>query len=457
MSPSSPPRLFTERALLPGGWARDVAFTLDADGSIAAIEPGGAPGDAERLAGPVVPAMGNLHSHSFQRAMAGLAEVASDRPDSFWSWRTEMYRLTGLLDPDDIQVIAEKLFVELLKGGYGAVAEFHYLHHDRGGVPYGDPAELSRRILAASEATGLGVTLLPVFYAHADFGGIDPTPGQARFIHDVDAYRRLLDSLERDVATAGASLGCAIHSLRAATPGEMHRILDGRAGPIHIHVAEQPREVEACLAWSGRRPVQVLLDDFALDRRWCLIHATHMTAQETAALAATGAVAGLCPATEANLGDGLFPAPAFRSAGGRFGIGTDSHVATTVAEELRTLEYGQRLRDLGRNRLADGPGRSVGRSLFDAALAGGAQALGRGGAGLAVGQPADLVVLDGADPFIATAKDDQILDRWIFALGNKPVVRDVMVRGCWRVQAGRHARDEAIDACFTRVLRKLAA
>ena len=457
MTTSRTTHLHAARALLPGGWARDVTISVGDDGVIAAVRAGTSPEGCERAAGPLIPALGNLHSHSFQRAMAGLAEVASEGADSFWSWRTEMYRLVGLLDPHDVQAMAEKLFVELLKGGFGGVAEFHYLHHDRGGARYADPAELSRRVLVAAAKTGIGLTLLPVFYAHADFGGVAPTPGQGRFIHDVDGYLTLLQSLERDAAASHAVLGRAIHSLRAATPDEMHAILEGEPGPIHIHVAEQPREVEACLAWSGRRPVQFLFEKFSVDPRWCLIHATHMTPEETAGLARSGAVAGLCPVTEANLGDGLFPATTFRAAGGRLGIGTDSHVAVGVAEELRLLEYGQRLRDLGRNRLADGPGRSVGRSLFEAALAGGAQALGRSGAGLAPGAPADLVVLDDTDPFIAAARDDQILDRWIFAPGAKSVVRDVMVAGAWQVREGRHADDEAIDARFAAVLRKLAA
>ncbi len=451
-------RLHAERALLPEGWAEHVTIAIAADGTIADVSVGGDGAGAEKVAGPLVPAMPNLHSHAFQRAMAGLAEVASGGADSFWSWRDTMYRLVGAIGPDDVEAIAAKLFVELLKGGFGSIAEFHYLHHAPGGAFYADRGELARRILSASSRAGIGLMLLPVFYAHADFGGVPPNAGQSRFVHGVDDYLQLAASLERDTAEAGAGLGLAIHSLRAATPEEIETVLAERAGkgPIHIHVAEQPREVESCLAWSGRRPVEFLFDRFAVDADWCLVHATHIDAAECDAIAASGAVAGLCPATEANLGDGLFPATDYRNRGGALGIGTDSHVATGVAEELRTLEYGQRLRDLQRNRLADGPGRSVGRSLFDAATAGGARALGRPGAAITAGMPADLVVLDGANPFIAASRGDAVLDRWIFALGDR-AVRDVMVRGAWQIREGRHARDEEIDRAFAGVLERLAS
>ncbi|APG85669.1 formiminoglutamate deiminase [Sinorhizobium americanum CCGM7] len=456
MSAFSAHRLFAEQALLSTGWAENVIISLDSDGWIAAVETAQAPaaGD-ERIAGPLVPAVPNLHSHAFQRAMAGLAEVAGSGDDSFWTWRETMYRTVGLVDPDDVEVIAAKLYVEMLKGGFGRVVEFHYLHHQEGGTPYADPAEMSLRILNASHRAGIGLTHLPVFYAHANFGGMEPNPGQRPFLHDPDRFLALLERLVPASAEAGAELGYAIHSLRAATPDEMRTILGSApvSGPIHIHVAEQTREVEDCLAWSGRRPVEWLLDEMPVDKRWCAIHATHMTAEETKRLAKSGAVAGLCPATEANLGDGIFLATDFLAAGGRLGIGTDSHVATSVAEELRLLEYGQRLRDRRRNRLA-APGASVGRTIFEAALAGGAQAAGLGSAGIQVGTRADLVVLDGANPYIAAASGNQILDRWLFALGGE-TVRDVMVAGEWKIRNGRHDREEDIDRAFARVLTKL--
>ncbi|KQT47412.1 N-formimino-L-glutamate deiminase [Aureimonas sp. Leaf454] len=457
MTPSAR-TLFCPMALLPGGWASDVAIRLDDEGVIARIETGATQAGGERLAGPVVPALANLHSHAFQRAMAGLAETAGSGEDSFWTWRTEMYRTVGRMTPDDIEAIAAKLYVEMLKGGFSRVAEFHYLHHAAGGTPYADPAETSLRILAAARTAGIGLTHLPVFYAHSDFGGAAPGDGQRPFLHDVDGFLALLERLAPATAASGARLGLAVHSLRAATPDEMRAILahERTGGPIHIHVAEQEREVEACLAWSGRRPVEWLLGEMPVDARWCAIHATHMTPAETEALASSGATAGLCPATEANLGDGIFPATDYRGFGGRFGIGTDSHVATDVAEELRLLEYGQRLRDRRRSRLASGPGASVGRTLLDAALEGGAAATGTAAFGLRPGAPADLVVLDGANPYIATAKGDAILDRWLFALGRESI-RDVLVGGRFVVREGRHAADAAVDAAFLKTLRRLAA
>ncbi|NBB48150.1 formimidoylglutamate deiminase [Rhizobium sp. CRIBSB] len=448
--------LFCERVLLPEGWASDVTIGIDQNGKIVSIEHGMVRGrDSRALAGPVVPALQNLHSHAFQRAMAGLAEQAGSTDDSFWTWRETMYRLVAQMSPDDVEAVTTKLYSELLKGGFGQVVEFHYFHHLTE-VGTSNGFEMSSRILRSAATAGIGLTHLPVFYAHAGFGGLAPNAGQRPFIHTVDSFLALLDRLAPACATADVQLGLAIHSLRAATPDEMRAVLSAEqtGGPIHIHVAEQEREVGDCLAWSGRRPVTFLLDEFAVDERWCAIHATHMTAEETARLAKSGAVAGLCPATEANLGDGIYPATDFMAQGGRIGIGTDSHVATSVAEELRVLEYGQRLRDRRRNRLVSGPGTSVGRTLIEASLSGGAQAAGLKTSGIRVGARADLVVLDGANPFIAAAKDDQILDRWIFALGSE-AVRDVMVRGDFVVQEGRHRAEERINSDFTRALKRI--
>ncbi|UJW75761.1 formimidoylglutamate deiminase [Rhizobium sp. SL42] len=450
--------LFCKQILLPQGWVSDVVVSIGDDGSVVAIEAASdAVSDLESVSGPVVPALQNLHSHAFQRAMAGLAELAGSTDDSFWTWRDAMYRLVGRMSPDDIEIVATKLYSELLKGGFGRIVEFHYFHHAAGGRRYANVAETSLRILRAAQASGIGLTHLPVFYAHAGFGGTEPGEGQRPFIHDVDQFLSLLDALKPECDAVGATLGFAIHSLRAATPDEMRAILSAEktGGPIHIHVAEQEREVDDCLAWSGRRPVEFLLDEMPVDERWCAIHATHMTPDETARLARSGAVAGLCPATEANLGDGIFPATDYVGNGGAFGIGTDSHVATTVAEELRLLEYGQRLRDRRRNRLASGPGASVGRTLFDAALSGGAQAAGMRSSGIRVGARADLVVLNGDNPFIGSASGDQALDRWLFATGND-AVRDVMVGGRWVVRDGRHHNEEAIDRDFREVLLRLA-
>ncbi|WP_413991461.1 formimidoylglutamate deiminase [Labrys okinawensis] len=449
--------LHASRALLPDGWAANVRIDIDAAGLITTVRPNAQVEGAEIAAGPVVPTLPNLHSHAFQRAMAGLAEVSGAGNDSFWTWREEMYRTVGEVTPEDVQAIATRLYVDLLKSGFGAIAEFHYLHHDKSGATYADRAEMSKRILAAAEASGIGMTLLPVFYAHANFGGIAPHEGQRRFIHDIDGFERLMGELGPACGQAGATLGYAFHSLRAATPEEMNALLASlpKSGPLHIHIAEQQKEVDDSIAWSGKRPMQWLFDHMPVDQRWCLIHATHANPSEVERMAESGAVAGLCPATEANLGDGIFEAVAYRGRQGRLGVGTDSHISTSVAEELRTLEYSQRLRDERRNRLADGPHRSVGRDIYDAALAGGAQALGQPIGAIAPGKLASLVVLDGDDAFMDTAKNDAILDRWLFALGDR-AVRDVMVAGQWRIREGRHDQDETINAAFKTAIRNLA-
>jgi len=457
MPASAAQRLYASRALLPAGWADKVVIEIDRDGVIQAVTPGAeAVSEDEIAVGPVVPAMPNLHSHAFQRAMAGLAEIAGPGDDSFWTWRGEMYRTAGLLTPEDVAAIAAKLYVELLKGGFGAVAEFHYLHHTETGLPYADRAELSKAVLAGAAEAGIGMTLLPAFYAHSNFGGAAPTAGQRRFINDVDGFLELMAAAKLACDASAARLGLAFHSLRAATPDEMRAILSaGLGGPIHIHVAEQTKEVQDCLDWCDKRPVALLMDELPVDKRWCLIHATHMEPNEINSLAQSGAVAGLCPATEANLGDGIFAATDFFGMGGRAGIGTDSHIATGVAEELRTLEYGQRLRDQRRNRLAAGPGRSVGRTIFDTALRGGAQALGQPLGAIAPGKIASFAVLDDEEPFIGAASGDQVLDRWLFALGDR-AVRDVMVAGRWCIRNRQHERDAPIDAAFRQVLTKLS-
>ncbi|PXB78826.1 formimidoylglutamate deiminase, partial [Pseudomonas aeruginosa] len=398
--------IFAERALLPEGWARNVRFEISADGVLAGIRPDANADGAERLGGAVLPGMPNLHSHAFQRAMAGLAEVAGNPNDSFWTWRELMYRMVARLSPEQIEVIACQLYIEMLKAGYTAVAEFHYVHHDLDGRSYADPAELSLRISRAASAAGIGLTLLPVLYSHAGFGGQPASEGQRRFINGSEAYLELLQRLRAPLEAAGHSLGLCFHSLRAVTPQQIATVL--AAGhddlPVHIHIAEQQKEVDDCQAWSGRRPLQWLYENVAVDQRWCLVHATHADPAEVAAMARSGAVAGLCLSTEANLGDGIFPATDFLAQGGRLGIGSDSHVSLSVVEELRWLEYGQRLRDRKRNRLYRDDQPMIGRTLYDAALAGGAQALGQPIGSLAVGRRADLLVLDGNDPYLASAE-----------------------------------------------------
>ncbi len=449
--------LFAESALLPSGWARNVRFEIDADGLFTAITPDASAEGAERVAGPLLAGMPNLHSHAFQRAMAGLAEVAGNPNDSFWTWRDLMYRLVGRLSPEQVGVIARQLYIEMLKAGYTGVAEFHYVHHDVDGKPYANPAELALRVSQAASEAGIGLTLLPVLYSHAGFGGQAPSDGQRRFINSTGNYLKLIDGLRQHLATQPQqSLGLCFHSLRAVTPQQIAEVLaaDGSGCPVHIHIAEQQKEVDDCLAWSGRRPLQWLYENVAVDERWCLVHATHAEPDEVTAMARSGAVAGLCLTTEANLGDGIFPAVDYLAQHGRFGIGSDSHVSLSVVEELRWLEYGQRLRDQRRNRLYGQDQPMVGRTLFDAALSGGAQALGQPTGELAVGKRADLLVLDGGDPYLQTARGDAILNRWLFAGGDRQV-RDVMVAGHWRVRGGRHALEEQSAREFAGVLREL--
>ena len=448
---------FAERALLPTGWATNVRIEVGKDGLLLSLEANTDASGAERVHGPLLPGMPNLHSHAFQRAMAGLAEVAGNPNDSFWTWRDLMYRLVGKISPEQLGVIARQLYIEMLKAGYTSVAEFHYVHHDVSGRPYANPAELALHISEAARSAGMGLTLLPVLYSHAGFGGQAPSEGQRRFINSTEHYLQLHQQLQPLIAQQPAqTLGLCFHSLRAVTAQQIHDVLSASNStcPVHIHIAEQQKEVDDCLSWSGKRPIEWLYDNVDVDSRWCLVHATHANAAEVARMANSQAVAGLCLTTEANLGDGLFPAVDYLAQGGRLGIGSDSHVSLSVVEELRWLEYGQRLRDQRRNRVyrADQP--MVGRTLFDAALAGGAQAMGQPVRGLAVGQRADWLVLDGNDPYLATAQDDAILNRWLFA-GSDRQVRDVLVNGQWVIRDGHHA--DEVDSCrdFTRVLKEL--
>lgn len=442
-----------EHALLPSGWAGDVCLRVE-QGRIAQVETGVPPDAGTVRLGIVVPGLGNLHSHAFQRGMAGLAEVGGDQADSFWSWRELMYRFLDHLDPDSFQAIVELAYMEMLEAGFTRVGEFHYLHHGAGGRPYAERAEMCARVAAAAQATGIGLTLLPVFYAHSDFGGAPPTPAQARLTHDLEGFAALMEGAAAAISPLGdAVLGVAPHSLRATTPDELRALLHITPGPVHIHVAEQVAEVEACLRWSGQRPVQWLLEHVDVDGRWCLVHATHVLAEEIAGIAASGAVVGLCPITEANLGDGVFPVREFLRAGGRFGIGSDSNVLIDAAEELRLLEYGQRLRLRGRNVLAPPGGGSTGRFLFEQAVSGGSQALGAAH-GLEVGGSADFVELRSGHPALQGGAGDAWLDSWLFAARNG-AVESVWRRGGRLVEDGRHFRRDEIVQRYGPALRRV--
>jgi len=452
------PRFHAARALLPGGWAERVLIEADGAGDITAVTPGAAvPGTARRLSGHVVPGMPNLHSHAFQRAMAGGAEKRSPAgQDSFWTWRETMYRFVGRFSPEDAEAVAAQLHAELLEHGFTAIAEFHYLHHQRDGTPYADVAEMAKRQLAAAKCSGIGITMLPSLYRHGGTFGKPPHEGQRRFLNDLDRFQAILDACRAAcVGNPQASVGLAPHSLRAVTP-EMLRAIQDFAGPIHIHAAEQPKEVEECLAATGARPVRWLLDNAPLDARWVLIHATHLDDSEVTGLARSGATAGLCPTTEASLGDGIFRLPDFLAAQGRFGIGTDSHVGTAPAFELRQLETSQRLRDHARAVATAEQNPHPGRTLFDAALAGGAQASGRSLGAIAPGMRCDLVELDDTHPLLLGRQGDALLDAWLFSGQGNPV-RSVACGGSMVVEAGRHVNAMAIRDAFGLAMRRLLA
>ncbi|MFH8133917.1 formimidoylglutamate deiminase [Pantoea osteomyelitidis] len=446
---------FAPRALLADGWHQQVRITVDEAGFISDIASQASAEGAVALDGALLPGMPNLHSHAFQRAMAGLAEVAGDPQDSFWTWRDLMYRMVGRLTPEQMGDIAAWLYIDMLKGGYTQVAEFHYLHHDAQGQPYADDAML-QQLIAAAERAGIGQTLLPVLYSYGGFGAQPAQPGQRRFIQQTEHYLQQQARLQRWLQDKPLhNQGLCFHSLRAVSEAQMHEVLaaSDTALPVHIHVAEQEKEVNDCLAWSGERPVNWLLNRFNVDARWCLIHATHLDSSEITRLAASGAVAGLCPTTEANLGDGIFPAVEYVAQAGRWGIGSDSHVSLDVQEELRWLEYGQRLRDRRRNRIV-APGQpSVGDLLWREAARGGAQACGIRSGALAPGYRADWLVLQ-QDAWLSSVDESALLNRWLFA-GRRDQIRDVYVAGHAVIQQGQHAQQEACADRFMQAMEAL--
>jgi formimidoylglutamate deiminase len=427
-------RLHFSFALLPSGWANDVQVVVT-DGTIASVTAGVAPAAGDERHQLAVPGLASLHSHAFQRGMAGLAELRGDTTDTFWTWREAMYRFAMTMTPDDVAAVATLLYVEMLERGFTRVGEFHYLHHDRDGSPYANLAEMAVRIAEAAEASGIGLTLLPSFYAHSTFGGAAPHARQRRFICSVDQFAALTAASREAIRKLpGANIGIAPHSLRAVAPDELKAIIPlAGADPIHVHAAEQVREVEDCLVWSGQRPVEWLLEHAPVDRRWCL-----------------------CPVTEASLGDGIFSAREFLAAGGRFGIGTDSNVLVGVADELRQLEYGQRLKHRERNVLSGRPGASTGRALFDHALAGGAQALAQTEVGLVPGARADIVTLDTAYPSLVGRSGDAILDGWLFAAGGD-AIDCVWAGGDKVVAGGRHRLRAKAREQFNASVRRLVA
>ncbi|MEO4042871.1 formimidoylglutamate deiminase [Hoeflea sp. CAU 1731] len=450
--------LFSPLALLPEGIVRDVRIAIAGDGQIEAVEKGASvkPGDEVLSSRLLLPAPGNLHSHAFQRAMAGMTEYRSAAHDDFWSWRTLMYRFLDILTPEEIEAIAALVYVEMLEAGYASVGEFHYVHHQTGGRDYENIGELSERIFAAVEKTGIGLTHLPVLYAYGGAGEAPLAGGQLRFGCDRERFSRLYEAAKGALRAlpSDCSIGVAPHSLRAVSPELLSFVANEFThGPIHMHVAEQEKEVRDVEAWLGQRPVAWMLDNCAVDDRWCFIHATQMTGKETLGLAASGAVAGLCPITEGNLGDGVFNGETFLGAGGRFGVGSDSNIRISLSEELRQLEYSQRLKHRMRNVMVAG-GQSTGTTLFKAVTAGGAQALQRNAGALESGRLADFVAIHTDYAALAELREDQLIDGWLFA-GNDDVVSDVWSAGRHMVREGRHIAREAVENAFRSAARSL--
>lgn len=447
--------LWSPHALLPDGWARDVTVILGTDGRIASVTPDTTP-TGHRI-GVLLPAPVNAHSHAFQRAMAGLTERRGPDPrDTFWTWRQLMYRFLDQLTPEQVQAITALVQMEMLESGYATNVEFHYLHHQPGGVPYDTLSEMAQRITAAALQTGIGLTLLPVQY---QYGGCDQSglgPGQIRFGNDPDRFARLVEECRAALSAlpADSTLGVAPHSLRAVSPKDIahaHTLANG--GPIHLHLAEQLKEVEEVSAAWGARPVDWLLDNVDVNEQWCLIHCTQMQPHETIALAETGAVAGLCPITESSLGDGIFDGVRWLGHNGRIAIGSDSNIRISLSEELRTLDYSQRLRDHSRAALAT-PDHSTGRSLFNAICAGGAQAAGRHSGQIAPGHWADLMTLDDNHIDLTGQSGDTILDTYIFA-GDDRMVRDVWSAGRHLVTEGRHIARDQITTAYAKAMKPL--
>ncbi len=450
-------KIWANSALLASGWADSVEITVDTNGSIATISPAMPYSDGDKVE-ILIPAIPNVHSHAHQRAMAGLGERAGDTQDSFWTWRKVMYHYLERIQPEHLFHIATQLYLEMLKAGYSCVGEFQYLHHDLNGQAYENRAEMSLQCLQAARQVGIGFTALPVLYRYGGFGSAAALEGQKRFLNDADGFSEIVKTLQTAVSNdANCSVGIAPHSLRAINRellSEVIASLDDLAA-IHVHVAEQTKEVDDCLDWCGMRPVEWLFDNFEVAQNWCLIHATHINESETANMASSGCVAGLCPTTEANLGDGFFNAREYFAQQGCWAIGSDSHISIDPVEELRWLEYGMRLQTRSRNILASSTTANTGRNLLDGALAGGARACGRSIGSIAPDHRADFVVLDHEHPRLYGRNKDDLIDSWIFS-GNSNLVRDVYIGGNKLIENGYHAGEDTIARNYRDTLDQLA-
>ncbi|TQV77117.1 formimidoylglutamate deiminase [Aliikangiella marina] len=453
-------KLYAESVLLGNHWNSNKLILINDKGIIESIQDG-TKSEADEVAGTVIPGMVNCHSHAFQRAFAGFSEYRGNQADSFWSWRDIMYRFVAQMTPEDAHVVAKFLYLEMLKAGYTCVAEFHYLHHQVGGRLYDDPAEMSLQIVNAAESIGISITHLPVLYTYAGFGYQAPSQAQKRFIHQIDEYCQLLESLSVSLKNKPTvNLGIAPHSLRAVSQEQLTQIVPfirklNPKAPIHIHIAEQLQEVEDCVAYYQKRPVEWLLDHCELDANWCLIHATHLSNQETKRLAQSEAVAGICPTTEANLGDGVFPTQSFMEQGGRIALGSDSHIAVNVADEIRTLEYGQRLTTHQRAVLSSAECPSVGQNIFVHSAQSGADSVAQNVGALAVGKRADLIILDDKHPSLFAKHPRFMLDAAIFACHSMPI-EGVMVAGKWVIQDGVHPEENQITNDYLQVIKRLS-
>lgn len=454
-------RLFARYALLPEGWKENVLLQWDHTGQLLSVTTDSEASQAQHQhPGVMLPGMPNLHSHAFQRAFSGLTEYRAQSEDNFWSWRTSMYDFANRIAPSQLEDIATYLYIEMLQAGYTSVCEFHYLHQDIDGKPYANDTELSLALIRAAARAGIGLTLLPVLYQQSGFGDPLPQYAQRRFIRSTDSLLGMIDHLRPQCLVQGGNIGLAPHSLRAVQPQALAdavssmRLQDPDA-PIHIHIAEQQREVTDCLAWSGQRPVQWLLDHYDLDAHWCLVHATHLDMRELASVAKSRAVAGLCLTTEANLGDGIFPAREYLERGGRWGIGSDSHISVSVVEELRLLEYAQRLSLQQRNVLVSPDMPQLAQHLYTSAVSGGACASSRPIAGLHIGQQADFVLLNPQHPLLEEMSVDSQLASHLFAITSAQAIASVWTKGSCRIEAGQHRLGESAARAFSTARKQL--
>lgn len=444
-------RIILESAYLSDGWARNVALDIDNHGVITKISPNDV-SKGNIISGYGLPGINNVHSHAFQRAMAGLAEYSTSDNDSFWTWRDIMYRFAGSVSSADLEIIAAQLYLEMLKAGYVSVGEFHYLHREGK-----NNLAMSQAIVNAASSVGIGLCHLPVLYMSSGFGGEPLNDGQQRFAHDLSDYLELLERLSPIFEeNPNQHLGMAFHSLRAVPEEAMKECLDKMSvsGPIHIHISEQQQEVDDCLAWSGKRPVEWLFDNAKVDERWCLVHATHLNQEEISMIASSGAVVGLCPTTEANLGDGLFPLKQYMSEGGSIAVGSDSHISVSVAEELRLLEYGQRLKYKRRNIAVSDKEIHTGPSLYKKCLRGGAKASGFENGAIEVGKRADIIMLDKNSSLLVGTPEKNIIDRFIFS-GNVNPVQHVIVGGQMVIKDYKHVNEEQINTEFATTMKRL--